>query len=337
MESIITPQPHRLVSSGSEHPVQSSTPALAGTSDGGSSPPSHHLSTPEEISSFVDQMDTFIFDCDGVLWLGNDTIKGAPEFLHELVAKGKRIIYVTNNSSKSRKTYVGKFKKLGFPAEPDNIFGSAYAAAYYLKNMLNFPADKKVYVVGMQGIVDELAEMGIQAVGAGDDNAPLQETEFENGTLGPDESIGAVLLGFDSQINYRKYAKAFTYLTANKGKVHFLATNEDRTYPISGSIYPGTGSLLAALIHSVNRRPDAVLGKPSQNMMNTILERFHLDPARTCMVGDRLDTDIAFGKLGKLHTLLVMTGVTSVEERDAKKGPVTAEYWIESVGHLRQR
>ncbi|KAJ3336537.1 Fe(2+) transporter [Gonapodya sp. JEL0774] len=246
----------------------------------------------------------------------------------------KRIIYVTNNSSKSRKNYVGKFAKLGFPAEPDNIFGSAYAAAYYLKNMLKFPEDKKVYVIGMQGIVDELAEMGIQTAGAGlaskADNAPLSEDEFENGSLGPDESIGAVLLGFDSQINYRKYAKAYTYLTVNKGKVHFLATNEDRTYPISGSIYPGTGSLLAALIHSVNRRPDAVLGKPSQNMMNTILERFHLDPSKTCMVGDRLDTDIAFGKLGGLHTLLVMTGVTSPAERDGGKGAVSADFWIES-------
>lgn len=43
-------------------------------------------------------------------------------------------------------------------------------------------------------------------------------------------------------------------------------------------------------------------------MLDVIIAKYHLDRNRTCMVGDRLNTDIEFGKLGGLKTLLVLTG-----------------------------
>jgi 4-nitrophenyl phosphatase len=59
-----------------------------------------------------------------------------------------------------------KFTGLGLHATVDEIFGSSYAAAYYIKNTLNFPSDKKVYVIGMDGITDELASEGITWIGS---------------------------------------------------------------------------------------------------------------------------------------------------------------------------
>jgi 4-nitrophenyl phosphatase len=35
-----------------------------------------------------------------------------------------------------------------------------------LKNVLKFPTDKKVYIIGMQGIKEELALEGIKSCGA---------------------------------------------------------------------------------------------------------------------------------------------------------------------------
>lgn len=43
--------------------------------------------------------------------------------------------------------------------------GSAYAAAVYISSVLKLPKDKKVYVVGMSGIEEELREEGISFLG----------------------------------------------------------------------------------------------------------------------------------------------------------------------------
>lgn len=94
----------------------------------------------------------------------------------------KHIIFVTNNATKSRRSYKGKFDKLGVQAEvvsifwglrilfsriltKDEIFGSAYAAAVYLSSVIKLPKDKKVYVIGMKGLEEELDEEGISYLG----------------------------------------------------------------------------------------------------------------------------------------------------------------------------
>ncbi|KAJ3197094.1 hypothetical protein HK101_006056 [Irineochytrium annulatum] len=151
--------------------------------------------------------------------------------------QGKRILFVTNNSTKSRASYLRKFRSLNIEASVDEIFGSSYAAAYYIKNNLHLPTDKKVYVCGMAGIEEELASLGVSYVDASRDNVNINSMD-EIGTIKPDPSIGAVLCGFDLHINYRKIATAFTYLRSNP-ECHFLATNSDLTYPAARTVYPG--------------------------------------------------------------------------------------------------
>ena len=50
-------------------------------------------------------------------------------------------------------------------ATQEEIFTSAFASAAYLKNVLKFPEDKKVYVIGEKGIEDELDDVGIKRAG----------------------------------------------------------------------------------------------------------------------------------------------------------------------------
>lgn len=61
----------------------------------------------------LDRVNTFVFDCDGVIWRGEAVISGVPETLDLLRAHGKRLIFLTNNSTKSRKGYRTKFESLG--------------------------------------------------------------------------------------------------------------------------------------------------------------------------------------------------------------------------------
>jgi phosphoglycolate phosphatase len=81
--------------------------------------------------------------CAGVIWKGDKLINGVPETLDMLRSMGKKLVFVTNNSTKSRKQYGKKFESLGLDVTEEEIFASSFAAAAYLKS-INFPSDKKV-------------------------------------------------------------------------------------------------------------------------------------------------------------------------------------------------
>ena len=89
------------------------------------------------------QVEAFIFDCDGVIWRGDSLIEGVPETLSMLRRAGKKVIFVTNNSTKSRAGYKAKFTKLGLEVDAAEIYSSSFAAAAYL-HANNFDKSKKV-------------------------------------------------------------------------------------------------------------------------------------------------------------------------------------------------
>ncbi|KAI8372044.1 HAD-like domain-containing protein [Choanephora cucurbitarum] len=280
------------------------------------------LGTKEQREAFIDQYDNFLFDCDGVLWEGTRMFDGVKEAMTLLREKGKRVFFVTNNSTKSRSSFLKKFEGFGIKATQEEVFSSAFATASYLKHVLKFPQDKKVYIIGMNGIRDELAAEGIRSCG-GEEDSGL----FDNEPVPDDEEVGAVVIGLDTQVNYKKYAKAFAYLQRNKG-CHFIVTNEDSTFPQHGAFYPGAGSIAAPIITALGRRPDAVLGKPAQNMLEAIFAEYKLDPKKTCMIGDRLDTDIEFGLNGGIDTLCVLTGITTKEKLLSPDNKVKSTYYM---------
>lgn len=121
------------------------------------------------------QVEAFIFDCDGVIWRGDTLIPGVPETLDMLRKAGKKLIFVTNNSTKSRKGYQGKFTNLGLTIAPEEIYSSSFAAAAYL-DATKFPKDKKVYVVGEVGIQEELDLLGFQHIGGPEDATKVMQT-----------------------------------------------------------------------------------------------------------------------------------------------------------------
>lgn len=64
----------------------------------------------------------------------------------------------------------------------------------------------------------------------------------------------------------------------------------------------------------IGRKP-IILGKPHKTMWDVLEETHKLDKSRTCMIGDRLDTDIAFAANCNLgYSLAVLTGITNEEE-----------------------
>ncbi|CAN6613819.1 4-nitrophenylphosphatase [Trichomonascus vanleenenianus] len=291
---------------------------------------SEKIVSKEQVEAFLDKYDDFLFDCDGVLWQGSHLLPSVVETIDLLRSRNKRLIFVTNNSTKSRRAYNKKFENFGLKVRESEIFGSSYSSAVYLRKVLNFPNDKKVLIVGEKGIEEELANLGIKYVGGTDPELNKAATEDVTAGLKRDPSIGAVLCGLDIHINYLKIANAMQQLL--DPETVFLATNIDSTYPSKGRLLPGAGTIVGTLETCTGRTPTA-LGKPSKAMMDCIKAEFSFDPKRACMVGDRLNTDMVFGKEGGLGTLMVLTGVDK-EETLQNKPIVQPDFYIDKLGCL---
>ena len=266
-----------------------------------------------------------------MIWQGNVLLPNVKQTLTYLRSQNKQLIFVSNNSTKSRRTYAQKFTKFGIEVQETEIFGSSYSAAIYLSRVLRFPSDKKVYVLGERGVEEELEAEGISYTGgtSPDDRKDFQEEDYT--TIKPDESVGAVLCGLDQHISYKKLAKALMYLRSPD--VLFIATNTDSTLPIHGTLFPGAGMTTTVPLEFASKRKATTCGKPSQTMMNAIFARYKLNRQKTCIIGDRLDTDIQFGLQGNLGgTLLVLSGVSSLE--DCEKEGVYPQYVTNGLGDL---
>ncbi|BFZ56731.1 p-nitrophenyl phosphatase [Savitreella phatthalungensis] len=286
----------------------------------------------DAIEDFLSQYDVFLFDCDGVLWHGNDLLPNVTDVLDMLRQRGKRVVFVTNNSTKSRTDYRKKLTSMGIQAELDEIFGSAYASAVYIKRVLKLPEDKEVYVIGEEGIEAELRDEGVRYCGGTDPTERQPMTDEEYRSMRPDPKIGAVLCGLDRHINYKKLSRAFQYL--RNPDVHLLMTNIDSTYPTHGTLFPGAGSVSAPLLFATGREGKA-LGKPNAEMLDAIEAKMQFDKRRTCFIGDRLNTDIQFAhNAGMGGSLLVLTGVSQESDFRGEAAPIKPKYFMDSLGGL---
>ena len=132
------------------------------------------------------------------------------------------------------------------------------------------------------------------------------------GKLDIDEDIGAVVVGFDREVNYWKIQTA--QLAINELGAEFIATNLDAvTHLTDAQETAGNGAMVGAIKGCTGQEPTLV-GKPSPLMIDYMEEKFGLDRARICMVGDRLDTDILFGNDNGLKSCLTLSGVTTEEK-----------------------
>lgn len=293
---------------GSHGSSSSSTRLQAASTDAAPAVP---FVTSDGLKALLEKTDVFVFDCDGVIWKGDTLIEGVPETLELLKSMGKKLFFVTNNSTKSRAGYLQKFLSLGLQLKADEIYSSSYAAAAYLEAQ-NYPKDKPIYIIGEVGIEEELALLGFKYIGGPKDAGKTVELKAGY-ALEHDHDVGAVVVGFDRHFNYYKIQYAQLCINENPGCL-FIATNTDAvTHLTDAQEWAGNGSMVGCIKGCTGKEP-IVVGKPSGFMMDNIAAKFGIPKQRICMVGDRLDTDILFGQDNGTNTLLVLSGVTTEDK-----------------------
>ena len=248
------------------------------------------------MQQFWPDVTTYVFDLDGVMYLGDTPIAHATEAVERLMHAGHHVYFLTNNSGRTRRDYQDKLARVnGLSVPEDAIYTSAYATALYLK--AQGVAGRTVFVIGEPGLAQELAQSG-----------GLRPVTVPDAV--PHTDIDYVVVGIDTHFTYDKLR--FAHAAITRGHATFLATNRDATFPMEQGEIPGGGSLVAALATATGREP-LTIGKPETHAYETILQAAGVPAARSVMIGDRLDTDIALGNRAGAHTVLVLTGVTPTE------------------------
>ncbi|GAA97090.1 uncharacterized protein L969DRAFT_239210 [Mixia osmundae IAM 14324] len=271
----------------------------------------------EDLAGFLAQYDSFLFDCDGVIWVGSEPIAGSVDAIRYLLKLGKRVKFITNNATASRKTYVKRLHDIGLhEILHTDVCSSGTASVDHLASLLPRldPAKRDIFLICQAALEEELREAGITNFRGGSDpkwNEPMPLQDFSS--IKPDPRIGIVLLSFDMHFNYRKICQAYDHLAKN-AHCQLVLTNDDVEVVVGQDVAcPGEG-LMAATLRPATKNPVTVCGKPNKTLWDSINREGKMDSSRTLMIGDSLATDIQFAKNAGLKSLLVFSGATS---RDA--------------------
>ncbi len=252
------------------------------------------------------KVECFVLDMDGTFNLDMNIIPGAMDFYNKAIKMGKRVVFLTNNSSRDGGHYVEKLHDLGCPAKQEDVYTSGMATCQYVVREY---AGKKVFLLGNEHLKAEFERYGIEIV---------------------DENPDIVVIGFDTTLDYEKMTKVCDFVREG---LPYIATHPDYNCPTETGFIPDIGAIIAFIKASADREPDIIVGKPYEEIMRGLMQMTNLPKDKIAICGDRLYTDIATGVNFDILSVCVLTGETSLE--DIEKSEVVPHLVFESLGVMK--
>jgi NagD protein len=243
----------------------------------------------------------FIIDMDGVIYHGNMLLKGAMEFVRWLEANNKAYLFLTNSSERSPLELAQKLSRLGIEVDPEHFYTSALATAGFLGAQR---PGGSVYVIGEPGLIQALYDAG-----------------FTMNNVNPDYVVVGEGRGYSVEALERAVHLVL-------GGARLIGTNPDLSGPAEGGIVPACGALVSP-IELAAKTKAYFIGKPNPLMMRHGLRRLNARREDTAIIGDRMDTDIVAGIESEIETVLVLSGVTALE--DISSYPYQPKHILEGV------
>ena len=246
----------------------------------------------------------FICDMDGVIYHGNKILDGVFEFVNWMIDNDKKFVFLTNSPEKTLHELSMKLERMGLSVSPDHFYTSAMATAEFLDSQ---KPGCTAYVIG---------------------EAALTKALYDHKIYMNDVNPDYVVVGETRTYSFEKIEKAIELVL--KG-AKLIGANPDITGPTERGIMPATGSLIAPIEISTGKKAYFV-GKPNPLMLRHGLNKINCHSNEIAFIGDRMDTDIIAGIESNIDTVLVLSGVTSMEDID--KFPYRPKYILNGVGDL---
>ena len=235
----------------------------------------------------------FLLDMDGTIYLGGQLYSFTIELLDTIKKTGGRYLFMTNNSSKSVDEYVKKLAEQGITSTREDFMTSSQATAFYLHK---HHEGKTLYVCGTESLKRELRREGFRI------------TDDLN-------AVECVVMGFDTELTFQKLHDV-SYLLLTRPELPYVATNPDLVCPTAFGSVPDCGSICIGIKNATGREP-IVIGKPSALMPQLAMEKVGASKEETCVIGDRIYTDVKSGLNAGVTSILVLSGETTLEILEA--------------------
>lgn len=243
-----------------------------------------------------------IIDMDGVLWHGIQPLPGLNDFFHLLREINIPFILATNNATLTQDQYVNKLENMNVSVSRNEILTSSMATALYLAERTD-PESTSLFVIGEDGLRLPLIEQGFNLINSNE----LEDCDTNT------RVADIVVSGLDRHLTWEKMAIATIYIRAG---AQFIATNADTTLPTERGTVLGNGSVLAAIQAATDVSP-VVIGKPEPIMYQQAIKFLAASTASTVAIGDRLDTDILGAVNTGIRSILVLSGISRMDDLKA--------------------
>ncbi len=250
------------------------------------------------------QIESWLMDMDGVLVRERTIVPGADRFIARLRARGLPFLVLTNNSMYTPRDLAARLLATGLEVPEERIWTSAMATARFLEDQR---PQGTAFVVGETGLTTALHASGYTLT---------------------DRNPDYVVLGETRTYSFEHISRAIRLVAAG---ARFIATNPDPVGPTPDGPLPATGSVAALVSRATGVEP-YFIGKPNPLMMRSALNAIDAHSESSAMVGDRMDTDIVSGLEAGMHTVLVLTGITSRDE--AERHPYRPSRIVDSIADL---
>ncbi|MEC0766166.1 HAD-IIA family hydrolase [Bacillus atrophaeus] len=225
----------------------------------------------------------FLIDIDGTIFRGNELIEGAKEAICMLRRMNKKLVFLSNRGNISRNMCKKKLLEAGIDAvEREIVLSSSVTAAFLKKHY----SDSAVWVLGEEGLIDELNAAGIQMA-----NEP--------------KAADWLIISLHESLTYQDLNQAFQ---AAASGARIIATNKDRYFPRENGNAIDVAGMIGAIEASAQAKTELVVGKPSWLMAEAACDAMQLTAGECMIIGDSIESDIAMGKLYGMKSALVLTG-----------------------------
>ena len=217
-------------------------------------------------------------DLDGTIFKGQTLIDGVKEALLKIINEGIEIYYTTNNSSQTPSEIKDKLENL---LQLDIDISKIITPLVIFQNL--YSDDKlNIFIYGSENLKKYIK------------NLNMNVTSLENAEL--------VLIGRKEENNFSEINEIIKNVSLGK---NILSLNKDLTFPTEFGEKAGNGAVVKIIEDELSINIPT-LGKSGDHYSSYFIQN---KITVNYVIGDRVDTDIIFGKNLNAKTFLVSSGI----------------------------